>query len=105
MSHIAKRSAPPKSNEDLTVDEWLAELEALTSRSGGDDGLSMTTEEMAAKFGRSGYWVLHNILHPARRCGRLKVTMVVRENLAGKMQMRPAYRVLRSAEKKGRSSK
>lgn len=74
---------------DLTIEEWLHELEKATAA--GSDG--MTAGEIAEKVGHAVQWVRSRILQPAQKQGRLIVGKGVRTSINGMTVNVPVYRL------------
>ena len=76
--------------EEITVAEWLKELEAINAIP--DEGY--TTNELAEAWGIT-VQVARQRLAVAKKAGLLKITRVKRETLSGLMSLQPAYILLR----------
>jgi len=74
---------------DISLDEWLAELERLSKRA---EGGGITTQELCEATGRGVGWVRRR-LHQAQRQGRLEVVRVYRTAIDGVPRHVPAYRL------------
>lgn len=85
---------------EMSIEEWLAELSSLTAATQGD---GMTAAEIADKVGHSALWVRKHILQVAKKQGILVATNGQRENIAGRWTATPVYRFVRpEAKKKGK---
>jgi hypothetical protein len=81
----------------IREDEWLRELEKLSSRGKGDDGF--TTREWAEKLGVS-VKLASDKLGVAFRQGRLKRGTRNIERMDGKRNQVPVYSILPSKKRK-----
>jgi len=75
-----------KGTTDITINEWLQELEAINA----DPGEGYTTGELSELWGISEQRT-RNRLKLAKKEGCLKVTRIKRETLSGIMQTFPGY--------------
>lgn len=72
----------------LTVEEWLAEMAAMTKR----DDPGMTSQEMAERSGVSQR-ILGDRLRAAKRMGWLRLGWRSEEATDGRVVRRPVYRI------------
>ena len=72
----------------ITTDEWLAELERIESETG--DG--STVAELSEALGHSREWVCRK-LRPAISAGKVAVTRRRVDDIAGRKQWVPAYKL------------
>lgn len=74
--------------KEITADEFVNEMQKETRK----PSTGLTTQELAARMGRSVDYVRFLVLAPAKRQGRLIVERVWREGLDGRNRMFTTYR-------------
>lgn len=77
---------------DFTFDELLKALEGSWDESGDGVAQALTSEDICEKTGWGHHRVLRK-LKSLKRAGCLEVVVLRRENLDGKMGVRPGYRL------------
>ena len=80
-----------KTKQEITVDQWLHELDRLSAASGDNDGF-ITVGEIGAQTTRDKDWVLKR-LHLAKIANRLEVRQVMRQTITGSWHSVPGYRI------------
>ena len=85
---------------ELSVTQWMKELEALTRKSA--DG--MTRAEIERASGR-GKVTVSKLLNIAKQHGCLRIGMAYRESIHGRMQQVPVYSVQLPKDQKPKGNK
>lgn len=78
---------------EITVDQWLAELDRLGVGRGRDDR-GYTVLEMVQIMDKSKAWVMQRLVHPAINAGMLKQGWRTTRRVDGRRQDVPVYRIV-----------